>query len=369
MNESHVKELLSSYVDRMLSADETTRVEKHLSQCAACQTHLKELKGMLSWMKTVPKPAARAGLDVRLINRIKSNPAPKAGWFRSWRTLSGGVATLAVGLLIFVMMRDQNGPLQKQQAFREAEAPQSPAKVLDALNGPMGSSAVIGQAKELNQPVPREIQSGNKRGNEEGRQSFADQSVIRRRVEEPLAAQKPAPVVALGMEKKDRLSGSIESDELSDFKKEKISSDKRITQGTDRGEASGGRSPKDNDMAANFAGVHCMIVESEQHVIRSQAEFLSLEKRMHDYPVFPLSVDYSKQMIVAVFMGQAPSSGYSIRIISEEFQNGSDGVSLVIKYKKSRPPERSMTASVMTAPYHMKVIPLFNGPVHFEEVN
>jgi hypothetical protein len=70
-------------------------------------------------------------------------------------------------------------------------------------------------------------------------------------------------------------------------------------------------------------------------------------------------------MVVAVFSGERPSAGYSIRILSATISHETPPV-LVVRYEQTAP-RSGMNAAVLTQPYQLKVLPRFDGKVRFEE--
>ncbi len=74
-------------------------------------------------------------------------------------------------------------------------------------------------------------------------------------------------------------------------------------------------------------------------------------------------MDFSKEMVVGLFLGSRPTAGYILEIVSAVQDNGS----LVVKYRESIPQRGSMTAQVLTSPYHVVAVPFFPGGVKFEK--
>jgi hypothetical protein len=120
-----------------------------------------------------------------------------------------------------------------------------------------------------------------------------------------------------------------------------------------------------------ISGIQCKITEPAQRVIRSKNDWEILLSEMggsDSSTVFP-PIDFSRQMVVAVFMGQKPSSGYRIRIIGEEETPSPQGRTLVVKIETTSPAAGLSSATVLTHPFSLKVVPLFIGPVQFQDVN
>ena len=100
-----------------------------------------------------------------------------------------------------------------------------------------------------------------------------------------------------------------------------------------------------------------------QAVVRSPAEWSTLWKA-HD-PRGPLPpVDFTREMVVAVFVGSRPTSGYSVEIVRAVGNSGT----LVVEYVETAPSRDAITAQVLTAPYHLAAIPKHDGEVRFQKV-
>jgi len=78
------------------------------------------------------------------------------------------------------------------------------------------------------------------------------------------------------------------------------------------------------------------------------------------------SVDFSKDIVAAVFLGSRPSGGYSVQIVGVR----QEGAALVVSYKETRPAPDALTAQVLTSPYHIVAIPKGTATeVKFERVS
>ena len=60
-------------------------------------------------------------------------------------------------------------------------------------------------------------------------------------------------------------------------------------------------------------------------------------------------IDFSKEMVVAVFMGEKPTGGYSIDI--KDVLKKKDNIEFLIKVEEPGPDD--MAAQVITSPYHI----------------
>jgi len=110
-------------------------------------------------------------------------------------------------------------------------------------------------------------------------------------------------------------------------------------------------------------GDHSNMDDAAQLVAKTAQEWQQLwQKHTPDRP--RPAVDFSKEMVVGVFLGSRPTAGYILEIVSAAQDNGS----LVVKYRESIPPRGTMTAQVLTSPYHIVAVPFFPGGVKFEKV-
>lgn len=120
---------------------------------------------------------------------------------------------------------------------------------------------------------------------------------------------------------------------------------------------SGGAPPRSIE-----SGTQSSVDEPRQAVARTAAEWSALWKG-HNFDKPAPQVDFSKEMVVAVFLGSRPTAGYTVRIVGTEMRDGA----LVVRYSEGRPPAGMMTAQVLTSPYAIAAVPKFAGDVKFEK--
>jgi len=75
------------------------------------------------------------------------------------------------------------------------------------------------------------------------------------------------------------------------------------------------------------------------------------------------AIDFSKEMVVGVFLGSRPTAGYTVEIASATVNTGT----LVVRYRETAPGRGTMTAQVITSPFHLVTLPIFPGEVKFEK--
>jgi hypothetical protein len=92
--------------------------------------------------------------------------------------------------------------------------------------------------------------------------------------------------------------------------------------------------------------------DAKQVLVRTAAEWTKLWQQHNPDRPRP-SVDFSKEMVVGVFMGSRPTAGFSTSIVSATVANGA----LLVRYSETMPAPRTMAAQVLTFPYHIVAIP------------
>jgi PrcB C-terminal len=92
--------------------------------------------------------------------------------------------------------------------------------------------------------------------------------------------------------------------------------------------------------------------ETSQIVIRSQAEWDALWKRhvsIETNPPPPPVIDFNKQIVIGVFLGEKPTGGYDVEIIRAEQTDGA----LVIHYREKNPAPGGIVIQALTQPFHI----------------
>jgi len=106
------------------------------------------------------------------------------------------------------------------------------------------------------------------------------------------------------------------------------------------------------------------IENARQVLVRTDAELRQLWQQHAPQRPMP-KVDFSREMVVAVFMGSRPNAGFSTAIVSATAANGA----LMVRYDENRPPAGSVSAQILTFPYHLVAIPRADvKDVKFEKV-
>ena len=116
-------------------------------------------------------------------------------------------------------------------------------------------------------------------------------------------------------------------------------------------------------------GTRSAVRDSLQTVARTQSDWSALWQRHTSNesspPALPV-LDFSKEIVVAVFLGEKPTGGHGIEI-TRVFRTDH---SLVVWYHEKSPPSRALTTQALTQPFHIVRIPDTNvDEVSFRRVS
>jgi len=93
------------------------------------------------------------------------------------------------------------------------------------------------------------------------------------------------------------------------------------------------------------------VEDAKRVLVRTDAEWAKLwQQHAPDRP--RPAVDFSKEMVVGVFMGSRPNAGFSTAVTMTTAGNGA----LMVKYTETAPPRDAITAQILTFPYHLVAI-------------
>jgi hypothetical protein len=101
-----------------------------------------------------------------------------------------------------------------------------------------------------------------------------------------------------------------------------------------------------------------------QVTVRSTADWAALWKSNGAREPVPM-VDFTREMVVGVFLGSRPTPGYGVDIIRTIGNSGA----LVVEYVETAPSRDAILAQMLTAPYHLAAIPKHDGTITFKKVD
>jgi hypothetical protein len=104
--------------------------------------------------------------------------------------------------------------------------------------------------------------------------------------------------------------------------------------------------------------------ERSERVVRTQAEWERLWAQMRagavPVPAAP-KIDWQKEMVLALFMGERPTGGYGVAIRSVTYGEKE----VVVQYEETSPPPDAITIQVLTQPHAVAVVRRTDLPVRF----
>ena len=102
---------------------------------------------------------------------------------------------------------------------------------------------------------------------------------------------------------------------------------------------------------------------TKQVTVRTAAEWQALWKDHAPTEKTP-NVDFTKDMVVGIFLGSKPSAGHSVEIVGVR----TDEKELVVEYVQTQPGRGTMAAQILTEPFHLVAVPKHAGTVRFIHV-
>jgi len=102
------------------------------------------------------------------------------------------------------------------------------------------------------------------------------------------------------------------------------------------------------------------VEDARQVVVRTAEEWKALWKEHAPGRPMP-AVDFTKSMIMGVFLGSRNTAGYRVTITGIE----RDGGTLAVTYREARPRPGEMLAQVLTFPHHLVRVERIEGEVKF----
>ncbi len=104
-----------------------------------------------------------------------------------------------------------------------------------------------------------------------------------------------------------------------------------------------------------WKGHNCGYTEPSRLVIKTGDQWREIWKKVNALrlprPELP-KIDFEKEMVVAIFMGERSSGGYKIEIININKTEKQ----IVIEVEEEEPPPESLRTMAFTQPYHIVVI-------------
>lgn len=110
-------------------------------------------------------------------------------------------------------------------------------------------------------------------------------------------------------------------------------------------------------------GPQSHVDDARQVAVRDAAEWDALW-RQHAPDRDQPRVDFTREMVVAVFLGSRNTAGFSVKITGAEVEQGG----LVVRFHETRPQPGGVVAQVITSPYYVAAVARHSGTVKFERI-
>ena len=102
---------------------------------------------------------------------------------------------------------------------------------------------------------------------------------------------------------------------------------------------------------------------AKQVTVRTAAEWAALWKDHAPTDKMPV-VDFSKDMVVGIFVGTKPSAGHEVEIVGVRTEQKD----LIVEYVQKQPARGTMAAQILTEPFHLVAVPKHACTVRFMHV-
>ena len=102
---------------------------------------------------------------------------------------------------------------------------------------------------------------------------------------------------------------------------------------------------------------------AKQVTVRTAAEWKALWKDHAPTEKMP-AVDFTKDMVIGIFLGTKPSAGHEVEIVGVR----PEGKDLIVEYVQKQPAPGTMAAQILTEPFHLVSVPKHAGTVRFMHV-
>lgn len=109
-------------------------------------------------------------------------------------------------------------------------------------------------------------------------------------------------------------------------------------------------------------GTYCDVTLPRDQVVRTKADLEKVWKKLNLSDQKLPDVNFENQTILAIFMGEQPTGGYSIRI--DRISSTVDG--LIVAVRRTEPPKGTPVTLSLTRPYIIVSVPRDDRPITFD---
>ncbi|MCB4757075.1 MAG: protease complex subunit PrcB family protein [Elusimicrobia bacterium] len=389
MNQAHITHLLIEYLDGTLPPPQMERIKSHLIFCLNCRRHLAETEHNIGLLKSTPPAPPPKGLEGKIISKLTSlaagegasssasavtkpkfeeapieeatAPPSPPSWLLSYKGLGLAVACLVLVVAIKniptesipgftkIFAKQEKAPAESPDFFSEKKAPMALAKSQEA---PAGENQEAVKEEAVPAPVTNSVVGGN--------------------IPAPVAIPEQANITrGRASLRRAAREEEIESGELKQqamgreetkffkAKQESLSGADQVT-----GAVMG---PPFQELEGQMSGIN----QPMELVITKSREWKKIWKNHTEIktPPDPLpEVNFETSEIIAIFSGEKPTGGYSLKIVKIVDSSWEGVPARIVYYRLSEPPAGVVKTMALTQPFRMKVVPRFQGRTFFRKI-
>lgn len=338
-------ELLPLYIDHTLSASEIDEIKNHLHDCRACGRELSKLEetvNLICGLECVEPPE---DFHRRFMARFNRECPPVRGW-NIWGTMALSTAAAAAMVLLVVVMYNPLPPVSDMQQYAESQ----PAQPSDSQKAEALPPALAKRRQDA--PVRRTDPSGSDL-------KTAAESAPPASDAESESSNAPAASAASRPYAR-RAGGLTPLITAVDFTSGAAKTTARSLQAAGEPAETLSSAPLVR-WNGEWSGDSCQVKEPGQQVLRSPEALRDLWQSAGLQSLPMPEVDWRREMIGAIFLGEKPTGGYEVQL--RELQRLPDA--LMVKYAV-RSPEGPASAQ-LTQPFLVFRLPATTAPVQFTQ--
>jgi len=367
----HINEQISAYIDGMMAGKDKAEFEKHLNECEKCKKLLEETKKALNALHEVKDKPLPSGYLSRLSAKLDIADGKEPRRAFNFNIYMKGLAALAALIFVVVMTRytlkETNNfssiSTQKSAPAKEEAVP-SGEKLEESKNAELAVTDILSK-KEAKIAAKKPV-------------AKARNMALMPAAAAPEEKVKAAANIDLN-KSKDLAGGNYTEGKL---KSNRAENQQAAGMSTNNEEATSDQTMSNvpaapaqlkqaNIKAAGMINTQWAGTNNGQETpgnlvfkdAASWQQFTANNSAIKtSHPDIDMT-DFNSDMLVALFMGEKPTAGYSIEIISIE--KTTDKV--IVKYKENVPAEGAIEAQVITHPYCIKAIENSTLPVEFQK--
>lgn len=370
MNCKKIRLKISLYIDGRLSEEEQAAFKAHVAECKECKKALEDTRRAVKAASEIPAKPLPEGfyerLDRKLDEAVEGKIVKKSLFENPF--LVQGIATAVVLIMVLVVVREMKRESVKIEQVvapvpEKAVPEKKDAKVIKKEKEPRKPETIMREPVE--EFSKAEIVEEKKEVDRELTKAVQEEAVVERLSMEEQARTDSPPVeyeMAEGGASFDSVSKRKRARKLALPSASMEREEAKVVQALMSAPEEELRAPENE-----WKGYNSGYTLKGQEVFKDKNSWQAFWQEHTSINIPPQAlpeVDFNINMVIAVFMGQQGTGGYSVEII--EVAKLADRI--VIRYKESIPQKGAMVTQALTQPYHIKVIEKSDLPVVFEKV-